>query len=247
MVGACRFTFTQFWGAGIMLQPKLLNRASGQLAAGLGALLMAFGGAVFAPYCPDQLLFSFGGYYYYSSKDCATGAAGNVLVYSQLVTTGCSESGGCSAEVLPHSELKPKGLVGDPPGGETEIPESAPYQLVPPTVELMTSFGRSTVSLAGGASDYPKIVATDVEGVTRYFKIYRLYLQGGSESFGVGTEVSAPPEGTTPAPATASFDSYGTGTMWVNYNDPYVGNFGFQCLYVAPATPEPGPDEGSGG
>ncbi len=229
-----------------MLQPKLLNRVSGQLAAGLGALLMAFGGAIFAPFCPDQLLFSFGGYYYYSSKDCASGAAGNVLVYSQLVTTGCSDAG-CNAEVLPHAELKPKGIVGDPPGGEGAIPESEPYRIVPPTVELMTSFGKSPVSMAGGASDYPRIVAADVEGVTRYFKLYRLYPQSGGESFGVGTEVSAPPEGTTPAPATASFDSYGKGTLWLNYNDPYVGSFGFQCLYVAPETPAPGPDDGSDG
>lgn len=228
---------------------QLVGRTSGLSTSGM--VLALLGGMVLplASYCPDQLLFTYGGYYYYSSKDCDTGAAGNVLVYSQLVTTGCSGSG-CNAEVLPHAELKPKGVVGDPPGDVAEIPESAAYTLVPPTTELMTAFGKSPVTLAGGPGDYPRIVAADVEGTTRYFKLYRLFLKSGGDSFGVGAEVSAPPAGSTPAPGTATFDSYGKGVMWLNHDDPYVGSFGFQCLYVAPETPtpdDPAPVDGSGG
>lgn len=200
-----------------------------------------------AQMCPDQLLFSFGGFYYYSVKDCATGTPGTqVYVYGELVKTGCDGRQGCLNTVRAHSILTESQIVGDPydpnkPVVGMAAPEEKPfvYRKVPANAELMTPWARNTISMYGG---YPKVVRVDMDGQQRYFKLFRVGLQGNNKPLGFGTEIDLPADSQERI-ADATLAGYTNGIVRIEFNDGFQ-KIEFKALYELPETRNATPNGG---
>ncbi|MEZ6096090.1 MAG: hypothetical protein R3C03_18010 [Pirellulaceae bacterium] len=183
---------------------------------------------IFAQKCPNKLLYTFANYYYYNVKDCATGQIGSeVFVYSSIVQTGCNGANGCDNRNTLHRFVR-TALVGDPPGGRKDG-EPKVFKKVVPDSGIMVEFGQSPISLYGG---YPKFVQADVDGQTRFFKLYHVSYndeRGQNRSVRMGAEITEIPAGKQSVTA-ASVD-YARNRIEITIPSQYGGSEKFDVLH----------------